>query len=101
MKALIAVAALSLTGCALVPNTVSPFVEHVSHASQHFGADKTHYGYEQIGVAARWNVKHAFLEISEGFNPGKRNSAGAACDALYGGREVFTARVGYTFEVRP
>lgn len=100
MKALIGLAALSLTGCALVPNTISPFAEHVSHASQHFGSNPTHYGYEQIGVAARWNVKHAFLEMSEGYNPGKRNSGGEACDALYGGHEVFTARVGYTFDIK-
>lgn len=101
MKVLAAVAALSLSGCALAPNTITPFVEHVSHASQHFGSNPTHFGYEQIAVAARWNVKGAFLEMSEGYNPGSRNSYGQACDGLYGGHEVFTARVGYDFRIKP
>lgn len=101
MKALIGLAALALTGCALAPNTVTPFVEHVSHVSQHFGPNPTHYGFEQIAVAARWKAKGAFLEMSEGYNPGSRNSHGEACDGLYGGHEVFTARVGYEFTVKP
>lgn len=93
-------------GCsALVPNTVTPFAEHVSHLTQHApfaaGDKQTHYGYEQLGVAARWEVyKGAFFEMSEGINPGRKNTGGEACDALYGGREVFTARVGYTFRLK-
>lgn len=103
MKSLIAIAALSLTGCCLVPNTVSPVVEHVSHASQHFGPNRTNDGYNQLALVARWRVyKGAFLEMSEGVNLGRKCANGKAYDGLSGNeREVFTARVGYTFEVKP
>lgn len=98
----IAIIASSLSGCALAPNTVSPVIEHVSHLSQHFGANPTHYGYNQIALVAHWRLyRGAFLDVSEGYNPGSRNSGGQACDALYGGHEVFAARVGYTFNIKP
>jgi hypothetical protein len=97
-----ALAALSLTGCALLPNTVSPVIEHTSHIGQHFGSHPTEYGYNEIAVVAHWRVyRGAFLDLQEGYNPGSRNSDGQACDGLYGGHEVFTARAGYTFVVRP
>jgi hypothetical protein len=54
----------------LVPNTVSPVLEHVSHATQHepFTARPTEYGYNELAVIARWNVQHAFIELTEGYN---------------------------------
>lgn len=95
---------IACTGCAVAPNTISPFVEHVSHISQHepFTSHPTNYGYEEIGVQAHWNLPaHFYVDVAEGYNPGKSNTNGQATDGLYGGREVFTARIGYTFRVKP
>lgn len=92
-----------LPGCALVPNTVSPVLEHVSHTSQHapFTSHPTDYGYNQVAIQAHWELPgHTFVEVSEGYNLGKMNTNGQACGALYGGREVFTAKIGYTFHIK-
>lgn len=96
--------AVLTTGCALLPNTVSPVIEHVSHLTQHapFTSHPTDYGYNQVALQAHWNVtRNTFVEVSEGYNLGTLNTHGQACGALYGGREVFTAKIGYTFHVKP
>lgn len=102
MKKLTLVAALAaaslLGGCCLVPNSVRPEVEHISHVSQHFGADKTNFGSETVGVIARWNMGDAYLDVGESYNfsPDHTQCPGGLC----GPREVFSARIGYTIEVR-
>src|SRR6266481_3116674 len=99
MKLLLLLIILSLSGCALLPNTVSPVIEHVSHLTQHapFASHPTDYGYNQIALQAHWGLtRNTFVEVSEGYNLGAINTGGKACGALYGGREVFTAKIGYT-----
>ncbi len=106
---LVAVAA-AISGCAaLVPNTITPEVQHGSELFQHqpFTSHPTNYGYEVVDVCAQWNVRHAFVAISEGYNlsPDRvrwPDGTVAARGALIGAsREVFTARVGYTFVIKP
>lgn len=98
-----AAACAALSGCAaLVPNTVTPFAEHVSHLTQHepfCAADRqAHIGYEEVGVAARWDYRAAFVEVAEGYNFASKE--GQACAGLCGEREVFSARVGYSFRLK-
>lgn len=102
--AILIAASLALSGCVLAPNTLSPVVEHVSHATQHrpFTNSPTSYGYNQVALVAHWRiVRGAFVEVSEGYNWGPRNTEGEACGGLYGPHEVFMARAGYTFTVKP
>jgi hypothetical protein len=97
---LLGVAALTLSGCALAPNTIRTEAEHISHASQHFGANRTNMGSESVNVIAQWRFGNAYIEAGEGYNlsPAER---GKPCDGgLCGPREMFTAAVGYSFEVR-
>lgn len=97
--------ALSLSGCALAPNTVRLEAEHVSHLTQHapFSANPTNYGYQDIGVVAHWNVfKGAFAELREAYSISKvdRDVDFTCYGALAGPKEIFTAKVGYEWRVK-
>jgi len=91
---------ISTTSCALAPNTVRTEVEHISHVSQHFGADRTNIGAETVNVIAQWRRGGAYLDIGEGVNVSPAD--GQPCNGgLCGPREVFTASVGYIWQVKP
>lgn len=90
---------VTLSGCALAPNTIRTEVEHISHMSQHFGPDRTNMGSESINVIARWDLGHAYIEAGEGYNISPAD--GHECiGGLCGPREMFTAAVGYSFTVK-
>jgi hypothetical protein len=94
----------SLAGCALAPNTIRTDVEHLSHISQHFGADRTNYGAEMVGVTAQWRTKSGwFAEWGEHYNLGKGNGPGwtdSCAGGICGPREVTTVSAGYIFEIK-
>lgn len=83
--------ALLLAGCAVLPNNVRVETEHVSHITQHFGTERTNYGYDVVGVVGRWQFGHAYVEAGDSYSP----------DRLDGYHEVFQARFGYEFQVKP
>ena len=95
----------SLTACAeLKPVSVPIEVEHVSHASQHFGSDPTNYGYDAVSIGLKWRpLPYATVVVSEGYViEGKcthiRTGAPTSYGALVGNTpEVTTAR--FTFEI--
>lgn len=102
----LAVLGLFMAGCTtLEPNAIRVYGEHVSHASQHFESPATNYGYDTVNVEAHWEHKGAFLDLSEGINleradcevNGKDNGYGG----LWGPREVFQARIGYEWSIKP
>lgn len=99
INTLLVLATLPLSGCALAPNTVRTEVEHISHVSQHFGADRTNMGSESLNVIAQWRLGNAYIEAGEGYNLSPAD--GQPCNGgLCGPRELFTAAVGYSFEVK-
>jgi hypothetical protein len=99
--AFLAALLLALGGCALVPNSVRPELEHISHATQHFGPDQTSYGGTIVQLTAHWDAPHRFyLEMSEGVALGPYFPGSNSFGGIVGPREEFTARVGYSFEVR-
>ena len=97
MRILISLAVLSLSGCALAPNAVRVEATHTSHFTQHFGISKSQCatpgecGWETLAVEAHWQTGGWFADASEGY-------AVETCDGLH---EVFNARVGYEFKVKP
>jgi hypothetical protein len=99
-KALAIATLLTLSACAIAPNSVRPELEHMSHISQHFGAHPTDDAANLVNVVAHWDTPHhTYVEVAEGFNlspPGSDGSFGE----IYGPREQFSARVGYVFEIR-
>lgn len=94
--------ALSVTGCAsLIPNSVRPEIEHLSHATQHFQTFDPNYGSELFNLVAHWDIKqHAYLEIAEGVDLDRFYRSSNSYGEILGNREEFTARVGWVFTVR-
>ena len=93
---------LGLTGCALMPDTIAPEIEHMSHATQHepLTNNPTHFGVEIVQVTGTWNLsKNIYLELSEGIALDRRDAYGPSYGEVYGPREQFTGKIGYKFEV--
>ena len=97
------IAALCISGCAIEPNTVRVEGEHLSHLTQHFGADPTHFGLDSVSVVAHWGKPAgAFLELGEGIELDRamRVNGDREIGAFFGPRELFTGRIGYTFKLK-
>lgn len=104
MRKLMVLAVLALQACTVIePNAVRIYAEHVSHASQHFGSDPTNYGYDAINLELHYKYKGVFLDVAEGMVLEKRdcNVPWKEYGALDGPREIFTARAGYEWQVKP
>jgi hypothetical protein len=102
---MIAISAL-LTGCALAPNTVRTDVSHMSHASQHFGPNRTNFGAQMLNVTAQWKLGHWFAEVGESYNVSSGMGTGTGwtyvCPGgICGPREITTVSAGYIFQVKP
>lgn len=77
---------LFLTGCA----NVRPLAEyqHQSHATQHFGSNRTNYGYDVVSAGIRWRPhEKVTVDLLEGYS----------MQEFQGRREVFTGRVQVEF----
>jgi opacity protein-like surface antigen len=87
MNKIFVIAILSLcTGC----STVRPLAEyqHISHATQHAGRNKTNLGYNIVSAGIRWApTEGVTVDLLEGYNFQK----------MHGRDEVFTGRVTVTF----
>ena len=104
MKTILALALLALSGCVVLPDTVAPEFEHMSHATQHapLTSAPTNYGSEILNVTAEWNFgKHFYLDLSEGVDLDKRwtSTTTPVYGEIVGPREQFTGRLGYRFTV--
>ena len=110
MHRFIAIAAFALLGgCSntryLLPNTVTPEFEHMSHMTQHqpFTGQPTCYGTDLANVVLHWDVTHHVkFELAEGMSLDRhwsdRYESGDG--EILGPREQFSMRVGYSFTVR-
>lgn len=92
-------ALLPLAGCAALrpiePDSASVVIEHVSHITQHpplaqlLGQRPSNYGFDTLGVQARWTDGPVWLTVADG--------ARVFSGFLPGPREVFQAQAGFTF----
>ncbi len=93
----------TLSGCAALPNTVGPFVQHDSHLTQHrpFTDAPTDYGANLVGMDAHWQKGRVTVDVSEALNlqGAWRNGAQTGYGEIQGPRESFEARVGYAFTI--
>jgi hypothetical protein len=93
-----------LPGCALIPNSVRPEIEHMSHLTQHepCTSHPTNYGANIASIMLHWDTPHSYLEIGEGINLGRAWHGGKVngYDEIEGPREQFTARVGLIIPIR-
>lgn len=75
-------ALLGLSGC----ESIKPLVEvsHTSHITQHFGKDRTNYGYNVVSVGVRARpARGVVIDIMDGYSG----------DELDSRHEVFQARL--------
>lgn len=101
---LISLLALSVSGCALAPNTVRTEVDHLSHIGQHFGANQTNEGAEYAEVIARWQLRGAYIDVGQGYNlsAGMGPGYSMVCPGgICGPRELTTVAVGYEWRIHP
>ena len=97
-----------LSGCStlrtLEPDTLPVELTHVSHLTQHFGANPTNYGYDALSIGAKWKpLKNLSISVSEGviLESRQTNTVGEQwCGALYGPREVFTGKIAYEIPLK-
>lgn len=107
MKYLVTLLFVSLSGCAIVPDSIRPEVSHQSHMTQHWpiASHDTHYGSNMAELVAHWDVKKiAYLEIGEGISLDKKVGLTVQGDPIYGEiegpREQFVARVGLVIPIK-
>ena len=100
MRTLIPCAVLALTGCAAIPNTITPEVEHVGH-------DLGRNAHEAASVLLGWRVTPRFaiaagptylLDNAWVRSHGRLRGQG---DVLGSSGAEYTVRGSYTFQVRP
>lgn len=93
---------LALSACALVPNSVRPEFEHLSHVTQHFQSNSNpDYGANMMNLVAHWDVKRAYVEVAEGADLNHHYASSNSFGEIQGPREEFSARIGYVFQVKP
>jgi hypothetical protein len=92
---------LALQGCmAIVPNSVRPEFEHMSHLTQHapFTDHPTRYGANMANLVLHWDAPHHLtVEVVEGIDLDRAWGQTASAGEIIGPREEFSARVGYSF----
>lgn len=99
IRVTIIIASLTLSGCALAPNTIRLQGEHMSHASQHMDGTNGHIGAELVGLVAHWQTGGVFLNVEESYNLSPAD--GHACiGGICGEREVFQAQAGYEWRLK-
>lgn len=89
-----------LSGCAAMPDSVRPELEHLSHATQHrpFTSDPTDYAADILSLVLHWDVAHWQVEVAEGLVI-ERCKPPVWCGEIMGPREQFQARVQYVWAV--
>jgi len=104
IRALSILAVMSLSGCAVAPNTVRTDLTHLSHIGQHFGGNQTNYGAQYAEVIARWQVHGAYVDVGQGYNLSRGMGSGwrEVCPGgICGPRELTTVAIGYEWRIRP
>lgn len=88
-------AAILLSGCAVMPDSLHVGAEHLSSISQHFGNDPTNVGLNAATFAAEWQpTRHTYIEIQDAYVLGGAKFAGKD------GVEYFTARAGINIPLK-
>jgi hypothetical protein len=106
MKSLALLIPLTLSACAIMPDTVRTEFEHISHATQHrpFTDTPTKYGANMANLVLHWDLPKRFsIELAEGVDLDKHypssNGYPQSYGEILGPREEFSGRIAYSFKV--
>jgi hypothetical protein len=91
MKTLALLIALSMTGCAVMPDSTRLELEHVSHplAGWPVSANNTEDGLSQVNLIGHWQSGRVYVEQGLGYNLQGENGGG-----FYGPELTYTGRIG-------
>jgi hypothetical protein len=91
MKTLALLIALSMTGCAVIPDSTRLELEHVSHplAGWPVSANNTEDGLSQVNLITHWQSGRVYVEQGLGYNLQGENGGG-----FYGPELTYTGRIG-------
>jgi hypothetical protein len=91
MKTLALLIALSMTGCAVIPDSTRLELEHVSHplAGWPVSANNTEDGLSQVNLIGHWQSGRVYVEQGLGYNLQGENGGG-----FYGPELTYTGRIG-------
>jgi hypothetical protein len=94
MKTLALLIALSMTGCAVMPDSTRLELEHVSHplAGWPVSAANTEDGLSQVNLIGQWQSGNVYVENGLGYNLQGANGGG-----FYGPELTYTGRIGVKF----
>jgi hypothetical protein len=94
MKTLALLIALSMTGCAVMPDSTRLELEHVSHplAGWPVSAADTEDALTQLNVIGHWQSGNVYVENGLGYNLQGENGGG-----FYGPGFTYTGRIGVKF----
>jgi hypothetical protein len=94
MKTLALLIALSMTGCAVIPDSTRLELEHVSHplAGWPVSANNTEDGLSQVNLIGHWQSGRVYVEQGLGYNLQGENGGG-----FYGPGLTYTGRIGVQF----
>ena len=92
---------VALSGCAVLPDTVGPELEHMSHATQHapFTSKPTAYGANVASVVLGWQRGPIQAELAEGLALNRHYPQTPSYGELIGPREEFSARIRYNWSI--
>lgn len=90
--AILAAAALAMTGCAVLPDSANVEILHASHplAGWPVSANNTEDGLSEVNVVARWQHGNVYVENALGYNLQGTNGGG-----FFGPSLTYTGRIGY------
>lgn len=91
LKVMIFFLILLLTACAeLRPVSIPVEVSHTSHVTQHFGSDKSNFGWNTVSVGLKWRVNNMTIEMTDGYS----------IEPVDGRHEVFQASARWEIPLR-
>lgn len=60
---------LAATGCSVLkPISIPVEISHTSHVTQHFGSDRTNFGWNTVSAGLRWQVAGVNIQMMEGYS---------------------------------
>jgi hypothetical protein len=91
MKTLALLIALSMTGCAVIPDSTRLELEHVSHplAGWPVSANNTEDGLSQVNLIGHWQSGRVYVEQGLGYNLQGEGGGGFGGPSL-----TYTGRIG-------
>jgi len=89
LGSLLLISSFSVHAIDLRPTAVFVDIQHLSHVSEHFGANQSNLGAEIASLGFRYDFSRLHFTVKEG------SSFGSGWQSIKGPREIFQAQISY------